>query len=85
MQETHESLITMLKSLRTDCNAGMLDIRYYKLTHKRQREPACDAQAAKGNPRKLITSGFSERSANYEMFCAMYIKILSSNIKITTR
>jgi hypothetical protein len=26
---------------------------------------------------------FSEHSENYEVFCAMYNKILSSNIKIT--
>jgi hypothetical protein len=34
--------------------------------------------------RGSITSGFSELSANYAVFSAMYIKILSSNIKITT-
>jgi hypothetical protein len=44
----------------------------------------CDAQADKGNWWKLISSGFSEHSANYEMFCAVYNKVLSSNIKITT-
>jgi hypothetical protein len=46
--------------------------------HKRLREPACDSQSAKGKPQKLITSGFSEHSANYAVFSAMYIKILSS-------
>ncbi len=49
------------------------------------RKPACDARTAKGKPRKQITSGFSELSANYAVFNAMYIKILSSNIKITTK
>jgi hypothetical protein len=48
--------------------------------HKWLKELACDAQAAKGNGWKLISSGFSEHSANYEMFCAMYNKVLSSNI-----
>jgi hypothetical protein len=51
--------------------------------HKRLMKPACDAQMAKGNSRKLITSG--EHSANYVAFSAMYIKILYSNIKITTK
>jgi hypothetical protein len=50
--------------------------------HKRLREPACDAQTAKGNPRKLITSGFGEHFANYAVFSAMYIKMLSSSIKL---
>jgi hypothetical protein len=50
---------------------------------KRLRKPACDAPTAKGKPRKQITSGFSELSANYAVFSAMYIKIVSSNIKIT--
>jgi hypothetical protein len=45
---------------------------------KRLRKPACDAQTAKGKPWKQITSGYSESSANYAMFSAMYIKILSS-------
>jgi hypothetical protein len=45
---------------------------------KRLREPAYDAQTAKGKPQKLITSGFREPSANYAVFRAMYIKILSS-------
>ncbi len=45
---------------------------------KRLRESACDTQTAKGKPRKLITSGFSENSANYAVFIEMYIKILSS-------
>jgi hypothetical protein len=52
---------------------------------KRLRKPACDAQTAKGKQRKQITGGFSELSANYAVFSAMYIKILSSNIKITTQ
>ncbi len=52
---------------------------------KRLRKPACDARTAKGKPRKQITSGFSELSANYAVFSAMYIKILSSNIKINTK
>jgi hypothetical protein len=52
---------------------------------KRLRKPAYDARTAKGKPRKQITSGFSELSANYAVFSAMYIKILSSNIKITTK
>jgi hypothetical protein len=52
---------------------------------KRLRKPACDARTAKGKPRKQITSGFSELSANYAVFSAMCIKILSSNIKITTK
>jgi hypothetical protein len=50
-----------------------------------EREAVCDAQTAKGKPRKQITSGFSELSANYAVFSAMYIKILSLNIKITTK
>jgi hypothetical protein len=50
--------------------------------HKRLREPAFDAQTVKG---KLITSGFSEHSENYAVFGAIYIKIISSNIKITTK
>jgi hypothetical protein len=41
-------------------------------------EAACDAQTAKGKPRKQIASGFSEPFANYAVFSAMYIKILSS-------
>jgi hypothetical protein len=53
--------------------------------HKRLREPTCDAQTAKGKTRKLITCSFSEHSENYAGFGAMYIKILSSNIKITTK
>ncbi len=53
--------------------------------HKRLKEAACDAQTAKGKPRKQITSGFSELSANYVVFSAMYIKILSLNIKMTTK
>jgi hypothetical protein len=40
---------------------------------------------AKRKPRRQITCGFSEFSANYAVFSAMYIKILSSNIKITTK
>jgi hypothetical protein len=52
---------------------------------KRLRKPACDARAAKEKLRKQITSGFSELSANYAVFSAMYIKIVSSNIKITTK
>jgi hypothetical protein len=52
---------------------------------KRLRKPACNARTAKGKPRKQITSGFSELFANYAVFSAMYIKILSSNIKITTK
>jgi hypothetical protein len=52
---------------------------------KQLRKPACDARTAKGKPRKQITIGFSELSANYAVFSAMYIKILSSNIKISTR
>jgi hypothetical protein len=52
--------------------------------HKQLREATCDAQAAKGNLRKLIKSSFSERPANYEVFCAMNIKVLSSINKITT-
>jgi hypothetical protein len=51
---------------------------------KRLRKPACDAQTAKGKPRKQITSGFGELSENYAVFSAMYIKNLSSNIKMTT-
>jgi hypothetical protein len=39
------------------------------------RKPACDAQAAQGNPEKLIPSSFSEHSANYAVL--MYIKILT--------
>jgi hypothetical protein len=50
---------------------------------KRLRKPASDARMAKGKLRKQITSSFSEFSANYVVFTAMYIKILSSNIKIT--
>jgi hypothetical protein len=41
-------------------------------------EAACDAQTAKGQPRKQIRSGFSEPFANYAVFSAMYIEILSS-------
>jgi hypothetical protein len=52
---------------------------------KRPRKPACDARTAKGKPRKQITSGFSELSANYTVFSAMDNKILSSNIKMTTK
>jgi hypothetical protein len=55
------------------------------VVHKQLSEPTCDAQTAKGNPQKLITSGFSEYSANYAVFSAMYIKSLSSNITITTK
>jgi hypothetical protein len=44
---------------------------------KRLRKPACDARMAKGKPRKQLTSGFSELSANYAVFSTMYIKILS--------
>ncbi len=44
---------------------------------KRLREPAYDARTAKVNPWKLITSGISEQSANYALFGAMCIKILS--------
>jgi hypothetical protein len=51
---------------------------------KRLRKPACDAWTAKGKPRKQITSSFSELSANYAVFSVMFIKILSSNIKLTT-
>jgi hypothetical protein len=50
-----------------------------------EREAACDAQTAKGKPQKQITSGFCELSANYAMFSAMYNKILSLNIKMTTK
>jgi hypothetical protein len=53
--------------------------------HKWLHESTCDAQTAKGNPQKLITSGFNEHSANYAVFSTMYIKILSSKIKITTK
>jgi hypothetical protein len=53
--------------------------------HKQLRKPACDAQTAKGNPQKLITSSLSEHSAYYALFSAMYINILSSIIKITTK
>jgi hypothetical protein len=42
------------------------------------REAACDAQKAKGKPRKQITSDFSEPFANYAVFSAMYIKKFSS-------
>jgi hypothetical protein len=49
------------------------------------RKPSCNARTAKGKPRNQITSGFSELSANYAVFSAMYINILSSNIKITTK
>jgi hypothetical protein len=49
------------------------------------RKPAFDARTAKGKPKKQIPSGFSELSANYAVFSAMYIKILSSNIKIITK
>jgi hypothetical protein len=52
---------------------------------KRLRKPACEARTAKGKPRKQITNGFSELFANYAVFSAMYIEILSSNIKITTQ
>jgi hypothetical protein len=52
---------------------------------KQLRKPACDARTAIGKPRKQIISGFSELSANYAVFSAIYIKILSSNIKITTK
>jgi hypothetical protein len=52
---------------------------------KRLRKPACDARTAEGKPRKQITSGCSELSANYALFSAMYIKILSSNIKMTNK
>jgi hypothetical protein len=52
---------------------------------KRLRKPACDARTAKGKPWKQITSGFSELSASYAVFSAIYAKILSSNIKITTK
>jgi hypothetical protein len=38
------------------------------------REPACASQAAKGKPRKQITSSFSEPFANYAVYSAMYIK-----------
>jgi hypothetical protein len=48
-------------------------------------EAVSDAQTAKVNPRKQITSGFSELSANYAVFSAMCIKILSLNIKMTTK
>jgi hypothetical protein len=41
-------------------------------------EAACDAQTAKGKLQKQITSGFCEPFANYPVFSAMYIKILSS-------
>jgi hypothetical protein len=44
--------------------------------HNRKMEPACDAQMAKENLRKLTTSDFSEHSANYAVFSAIYIKIL---------
>jgi hypothetical protein len=52
---------------------------------KQLRKPTCYEQTAKGKPRKQITSGFSELSANYAVISAMYIKILYSNIKITTK
>jgi hypothetical protein len=52
--------------------------------HKQLSEPACDAQMAKGSLGKLITSGFSEHTANHAVFSVMYIKTLSSNIRITT-
>ncbi len=42
--------------------------------NKRLREPACDAQAAEGNPQKLITSDFSEHSENYAVFRAWTLK-----------
>jgi hypothetical protein len=48
-------------------------------------EATCDAQTAKGKPRKQITSGFSEPFENYAVFCAMNIKILSLKYKIITR
>jgi hypothetical protein len=34
--------------------------------HKQLMKPACDVQMAKGNPWKLIISGFSEHSVNYD-------------------
>jgi hypothetical protein len=52
---------------------------------KRLRKPACDARTTKGKPKKQIISGFCELSANYAVFSAMYIKILSSNIKKATK
>ncbi len=53
--------------------------------HKGLIEPTCDAQMAKGNPWKLITSGFYVHSVNYALFSAMYIKILSSDTEMTTK
>jgi hypothetical protein len=50
---------------------------YPFVMRKRLRKPACDAQTAKGKPRKQITDGFSELSANYAVFSVMYFKILS--------
>jgi hypothetical protein len=48
---------------------------------KQLKKPACDAQTAKGKPRKQITSGSSEPSENYAVFSVMYIKILSPKYK----
>jgi hypothetical protein len=58
---------------------------YPFVMRKRLRKPTFDARMAEGKPRKQITSGFSELSANYAVFSAMHIEILSSNIKITTK
>jgi hypothetical protein len=46
--------------------------------HKLLKGTACDAETAKGKPRKQITSGFSEPFAIYAVFSSMHIKILSS-------
>jgi hypothetical protein len=49
--------------------------------HKRLRKPACDAQTAKGNPGKLITSSFSEHPENYAVFGAMSFKFYFQILK----
>jgi hypothetical protein len=41
-------------------------------------EADCDAQTAKGQPWKQISSGFGEPFANYAVFSGKHIEILSS-------
>jgi hypothetical protein len=48
-------------------------------------EAACDAQTAKGKPRKQITSGFSELLQIMQCLARCTIKFYLPNIKITTR
>ncbi len=47
------------------------------------RDYICDVQACSVNTFECFSSVFSERSANYEAFCQMRIKILNLNIKMT--